>query len=67
MGMCNARLLAVSPSIHCAGGVAWSRGVLVPGGTASGPGGVPASGPGGGGVSQHAMGHTPPVNRITDT
>ena len=47
-----ARLLPVSPSTHCAGG-------------GSAPGGS-ASGLGGGGVSQHAMGQTPPVNRTTD-
>ena len=49
--MRTARLLPVSPSMHCVGGSASSPG-----------GGVPASGPGGG-VSQHAMGQTPPPPR----
>ena len=47
--MRTARLLPVSPSIHCAGGCLLPGECLVLGGmSASGPGGVSASGPGGG-------------------
>ena len=76
--MHTARLLTVSPSMHCSrrgyllGGSA--TGVwLVPGGAWSGGvclvGGVPSPGGGlGGVVSQHALRQTPPsVNRILDT
>ena len=57
--MRTARLLAVSPSMHCTGGVVCNGGVSAPGGVCSR--GVPTSGPGVlasglGGVSQHAMG-----------
>ena len=58
--MRTTRLLPVSPSMHCVRGAAsgpwgggWSRGVWFRG--------VSASGPGEGGVSQHARGQTPPL------
>ena len=75
--MRTARLLPVSPSMHCAGwgGGAWSQGrsalgvgCLVHWGLVPGPGGMPASDPRGvpgprGVVSQHAMGQTPPCEQ----
>ena len=60
--MHTTHLLPISPSMHVSG----LEGVL-------GPRWVGVPGPGGGlplvlgGVSQHAMGHTPPVDRILDT
>ena len=72
-GMRTARLLTVSPSMHCAGGVCpggrlcpeglSTQGDVRPGGCLPLVGRVAASGPGG--VSQHAMGQTPPVDRQT--
>ena len=67
--MRTARLLSISPSMYYVGGGVCSRGwggvcLWSGGGSASGLGGS-ASGPGG--VSQHALGQTPPpVNRMTD-
>ena len=80
--MHTARLLTVSPRMHCAGGVSASGGCLLrggcllPGEAVCFPGGclllggVSASGGGAAcfqGVSQHALRQTPPVNRITDS
>ena len=71
--MRTAHLLPISYSIHSAGGVcsggvpgpggAWSWGVSGPGGCLPLVPGDPASGPGGGGVSQQAMGQTLPCEQ----
>ena len=78
--MHTARLLPVSPSMHCSGGLPlvpggvclWSLGGCLP----LVPWGVPASGPGGclplvpgdgGAHSSMHWGRHPPVDRMTDT
>ena len=61
--MHTTRLLTVSSSIHCAGGVLCQGGSALSGGSAL-PGEVSLPR---GVVSQHAMGQNPPVNRILDT
>ena len=69
----TARLLPVSPSLHCTGEVSVPGGVSAPGGVCSRGVSAPREGvcSGGclllGGVSQHAMGQTPHVYRILDT
>ena len=68
--MHTARLLTVSPSIHCSQGGVCSRGGLLPGGCLLGGGGLLGGGVSAPreGVSQHALRQTlPPVNRILDT
>ena len=61
----SSSLLTVSPSMHCAGGCAWSQGVPAPGGGGSTwSWGVYAIR---GVVSQHALRQIPPVNCILDT
>ena len=74
--MHTARLLTVSPSMHCAWGVpapggACSGGVPAPGEGVSAVGGVCSwgrgSAPGEGGISACTEADPPPVNRILDT